>query len=46
MPIWVIILMKTRLIRENNIKQNEIKIEMLNRAAFRSGKDAPKKYKA
>lgn len=39
MLIWVIILMKILLARENNIKQNENKNKMLNRLSFLSEND-------
>lgn len=45
MLIWVIILMKILLARENNIKQNENKNKMLNRLSFLSENDDPQKYK-
>ena len=44
MLIWVIILMKILLARENNIKQNENKNKMLNRLSFLSENDDPQKY--
>ena len=43
MLIWVIILMKILLARENNIKQNENKIKMLNRLSFLSENERPSK---
>lgn len=45
MLIWVIILMKILLARENNIKQNENKNKMLNRLSFLSENDDPQNTK-